>query len=519
MKNRFLVESWLQILTFFAESSPQFSDRTAMKKKASFTLRRQFGRLRLFLVGLFVILVLIQGAIFIGIMDVTWGEPYDKWLPELAIASGALLVGLILSIIYVSILEIRTRKHMSEAIGREMRQWRVAKSHVNILQEMASTLSSSYSVRKVMAITLDVCCLALAEMDVTKSSLSGAVFLYEGDELVPVAYRGFVGRDHETRIRGAMGVVGRALQQAELTVTEEPKQDPELKSILAYHECKKVLAIPLRAGYQIFGVIVLGTDKMFGLSNNDTELFGSIADQAVVGLQNAQLYQELAAEKRRIIETEESARKELARALHDGPAQRMANIVMGIDVVRTMLNGNTSQVKSELDRVELLAKQTTKEIRSMLFTLRPMILETEGLSAAIEEAAKKNRELSGADVRFIGGKHGDILDSEAQIVVYQIVEEALNNANKYAKANVIEVRFWQEENLFAAHVQDNGLGFDTYAVNTNYNKRGSLGMVNMHERAARIDGSLQVDSAPGSGTRITLVVPLDKHGNLENSRN
>jgi signal transduction histidine kinase len=72
--------------------------------------------------------------------------------------------------------------------------------------------------------------------------------------------------------------------------------------------------------------------------------------------------------------------------------------------------------------------------------------------------------------------------------------------------------------LFAVHVQDNGLGFDTYAVNTNYSKRGSLGMVNMHERAARIDGSLKVDSVPGSGTRITLVVPLKKHGILENSR-
>lgn len=489
-----------------------------MKKKASFTLRRQFGQLRLFLVGLFIVLVLIQAAIFVGVIDATWGEPFDKWLPELVIASGALLAGLILSVIYVSILEIRTRKHMSQAIGREMRQWRVAKSQVKILQEMASTLSASYSVRKVMAITLDVCCLALTEMDVTKSSLSGAVFLYEGDELAPVAYRGFVGRDHETRIPGTMGVVGRALQHSELTVTDNPKQDPELKSLLAYHDCKKVMAIPLRAGYQIFGVIVLGTDKLFGLSNNDMELFGSIADQAVVGLQNAQLYQELSTEKRRIIEAEESARKELARALHDGPAQRMANIVMGIDVVRTMLNGNSSQVKSELDRVEKLAKQTTKEIRSMLFTLRPMVLETEGLSAAVEVAAKKNRELSGADVSFIGAEYGDMLDSEAQIVVYQIVEEALNNSNKYAKANVIEVRFWLEDNLFAAHVQDNGLGFDTYAVNTNYSKSGSLGMVNMRERAARVDGSLQVDSEPGTGTRITLVVPLDKHGNLENAR-
>ena len=97
------------------------------------------------------------------------------------------------------------------------------------------------------------------------------------------------------------------------------------------------------------------------------------------------------------------------------------------------------------------------------------------------------------------------------------MEEALNNAYKYASASLIEIRFWCEDNLIAAQVRDDGRGFDTEAINSNYSLRGSLGMVNMRERAARIDGALQVDSAPGSGTRVTLVVPLDKHGRNKTS--
>ena len=62
-------------------------------------------------------------------------------------------------------------------------------------------------------------------------------------------------------------------------------------------------------------------------------------------------------------------------------------------------------------------------------------------------------------------------------------------------------------------VSDNGVGFDVQSVNASYSTRGSLGMVNMHERAERVDGSLRVDSSPGKGTTVTLVVPLEKHGN------
>jgi signal transduction histidine kinase len=264
--------------------------------------------------------------------------------------------------------------------------------------------------------------------------------------------------------------------------------------------------------------MVIGLDMAVQFNADHFDLFNSVADQAVIALQNAQLYQNLQAEKQRIIEADEEARKELARDLHDGPTQSIAAIAMRVNFVRSLINKNPEQALGELEKVEELAKQTSREIRGMLFTLRPLVLETQGLGAAVETVMKRIRETENLSLRLVGSEHGDLLNEQAQGVVFSIVEEALGNARKHSKAHTIEVRFWQEDNLFVARVRDDGSGFDTRDVNRDYSLRGSLGMVNMQERAERINGSLRVESAPGQGTMVTLVVPLDKHGRLSTNK-
>jgi signal transduction histidine kinase len=108
------------------------------------------------------------------------------------------------------------------------------------------------------------------------------------------------------------------------------------------------------------------------------------------------------------------------------------------------------------------------------------------------------------------GNATNYLDTSETSVVFHIIEEALSNARKYSEANLVEVRLWVEDDLFVAQVADDGVGFDAKEIMGNYESRGSLGMVNMRERAALINGSLDVKSAPEQGTTITLVVPLKK---------
>jgi signal transduction histidine kinase len=101
-----------------------------------------------------------------------------------------------------------------------------------------------------------------------------------------------------------------------------------------------------------------------------------------------------------------------------------------------------------------------------------------------------------------------LLDRDTQGVIFYIVEEAIGNARKHAQADNIDVRLFVEGGNFVAEIEDDGAGFDVDSVQVRYDERGSLGMLNMYERADLIGGKLDIVSAPGEGTRIRITVPL-----------
>ncbi|MCP4357190.1 MAG: GAF domain-containing sensor histidine kinase [Chloroflexi bacterium] len=483
-----------------------------MTKKIAAIIKKEFKRLNLLLLVIMGVSVLLLAAIYVLAYVVVLQAEVIDWLPGLVIV--ALLV-IITDIIIYAVVDSRgkqTEKAVSSSLESNLRQLRSAYSRAKSLQSMASVMRATLSFERVVEEALNVSTLSIEEMGVPRHSLVGAVFLYHGRDLVPVATRRFPNLDEGKTIKGQQGMVGDALNNAEITISDVPRQDPELRAFVAFQNCAAAACIPLRAGFQIFGAMVIGSQTALKFEQEQFELFAAVADQAVIALQNAQLYQKLEAEKQRIIEADEDARKELARDLHDGPTQSIAAIAMRINFIRSLMTKNPGQVLLELEKVEQLAKQTSKDIRGMLFTLRPLVLETQGLTAAVETVITRLKENDGLNIRLSGGEYGELLTESAQSVVFSIVEEALGNARKYSEADLILVRFWQEENLFVALVQDNGNGFDVQEVNTDYSSRGSLGMINMRERADRIDGSLKLDSVIGKGTKVTLVVPLDKHG-------
>jgi signal transduction histidine kinase len=146
----------------------------------------------------------------------------------------------------------------------------------------------------------------------------------------------------------------------------------------------------------------------------------------------------------------------------------------------------------------------------MLFTLRPLVLESQGLIPALESMAEKMQETYNQNVS-VDADPTIIAEMEAgkQGVLFYIAEEAVNNARKHAKAAHIWVRLKSAgEELALLEVRDDGVGFSTNSVEANYNGRGSLGMINMRERTELLNGVLTVNSTEGKGTCISLVFPL-----------
>ncbi|NLF63248.1 MAG: GAF domain-containing protein, partial [Chloroflexi bacterium] len=372
-----------------------------MVEKLSKHLRRAF--LRSYFLFFILLLLLAAGiAGFFYLLALLNGQTLMGWWPTLIVMGVALGIVALLVLVVGSSLNRRVYKATRSLLEEEYQRLRLADSRARALQAMAATLRTTLSFERVVDAALDVCSRVVREMGVPTRALVGAVFLYDRNQLVPVATRSFIPADLERRIEREAGIIGIALEKVEPAVTYTPKDDPALGRLLTFQECQTAVCIPLRAGFQIFGVMVIGSEQRLQFNQGQIDHFNAVADQAVIALQNAQLYQDLRAEKQRLVQADEDARKALARDLHDGPTQSIAAIAMRINYLRTLIERDPDQAMVELDKIEQLARETSQEVRGMLFTLRPLVLETEGLAAALETVINRIHEADDVQVRMVG---------------------------------------------------------------------------------------------------------------------
>jgi len=402
----------------------------------------------------------------------------------------------------------RTQEQMEE------KRWRVQSERLRAIYELTSTLTATLSYKRVLDSALDMGYAALNPDpdEAGEEKLVSAVLLFKGDKLRIGSARRFTNADMKISLIGEEGILKKVFDEGEPVASTDIGYDPELGRIIAVRNCTSAYVFPLRSGFNVYGATLFAHPDPKYFNADRRNILDIIGRQAVVAIQNARLYQDLIEEKNRMVEVHEEARKKLARDLHDGPTQSVAAIAMRVNLARRMMERNTTSAGEEMVKIEELAHRTSKEIRHMLFTLRPLILESQGLAAALQAMAEKMKEtFSQSVVVNIDQKLSDQLEMGKQGVIFYIVEEAVNNARKHANAANITVRLNQlEPGIALLEIADDGLGFDVQEVNQAYDKRGSLGMINLRERAELVNGRLNIDSAPGKGTRVQVYIPLSE---------
>ncbi|MEM8858922.1 MAG: GAF domain-containing sensor histidine kinase [Chloroflexota bacterium] len=462
---------------------------------------------------IFMALIVLPISVVVGLLISGSSLTYipTEW-PRLVWFSLGFLI--LLTLVFLLVLRGRSdtmRFAIEKAAGKELKVLRSSYKKNLALQEMAYRLRATLNLDEVLESALNVCTLGMQDAGVPEKNIVAGIMLYEGDELKLVARRRME-RGALFNIDDSVGAINKSMNNAEPIILNDIDRDPVLSQFGSFRRCRTAVVIPLRVRFQIYGAMVIGSEVKFKFGEDSMELFLSVADQMVIALQNAQLAQDLVNEKQKLMEAETEARRQLARDLHDGPTQTVSAIAMRLNFIRNLIDQDSEEAKKEIDRVEEMAKNTAKDIRGMLFTLRPLVLETQGLGPALETIMNRISEETGIVMRLTGGETGDLLNPQAQSVLFHIIEEALGNARKHSNASNIDVRLWNEDGLVVTRIQDDGVGFAVDDVMGNYSSRGSLGMINMRERAETIDGSIQVNSAPGKGTAITVVVPLDRQG-------
>ncbi|MBN1991671.1 MAG: GAF domain-containing sensor histidine kinase [Anaerolineae bacterium] len=283
---------------------------------------------------------------------------------------------------------------------------------------------------------------------------------------------------------------------------------------------RNLLCAPLVLYDRVIGVLEV-RNKKGDFSRNDLELLQAIASCAAIAIENARLRENMLAERDRVIEIGEQTRKEVASDLHDGPIQLVSAMMMQLQFCRQALEKDPSLLPKQFVSMHELGQQAVHQMRTMLFELRPLVLETEGLVAALRVFLERRRqEVKTIRLTLTLKTHqpsGQIsrLEDKVEVALFAIVQEAVNNALKHAQANNIIVHLKESPTAIYATIVDDGKGFEIDKVMRNYEQRGSLGLVNIRERTELIGGELAMNSAPSRGTHISVYVPKAKEERMQ----
>lgn len=333
------------------------------------------------------------------------------------------------------------------------------------------------------------------------------------DELVFEVIEGGGGESLERRrLKRDQGIAGWVATHCEPLMVDDVTKDERFYSEIdrvSSFKTNSLLCVPLISKSAVIGVLQLLNKKsgeMF--DRDDLDILTIFASQSATAIENARLYQTVREERDRVIAVEEDVRRSLARDLHDSLAQLLAAALMNVRFMNEEVSKHKVVPQSDLVLLERVISKALYQVRTMLFDLRPVILETRGLGAALESYAKRLRQEGTGKLHLSVDRRLDRLPPRSETVVFAIIREALNNVRRHARAKNVWLRVTRDDASLLVTVEDDGQGFDVALVERVYAERGSIGLLSMKERADAVGGKVTIDSEVGRGTRVVLTVPL-----------
>jgi PAS domain S-box-containing protein len=371
------------------------------------------------------------------------------------------------------------------------------------LQKAYNEISALYNVASVASASLDLDTILERSLDrvlATMKSDKGVIHLFdETEKTLRLAAQQGIPPNMIAQIDPVMpgsGLMGWVFDHGTPLMIPNLANDPRAPQAVRTNGLLTYVGVPMRAKGKVLGVFSVFGEAGHQLYMEEMTLLASIADQVGVAVEHAWLYQQ--AEQLAVMEE----RERLARDLHDSVTQSLYCLTLFAEAGRRLIkSGDLERAESYLARLADTAQDALKEMRLLVYELRPPPLEREGLVGAIQQRL-------GAVERRVGVKAHLLVDDAVRLPapveegLYRIVQEALNNALKHAMATSVTVRIHVAEEHVELEVVDDGIGFDPAAAG----KMSGMGLANMQERAKRLGGALQVVSAPGKGTKVIVSV-------------
>ncbi len=258
-----------------------------------------------------------------------------------------------------------------------------------------------------------------------------------------------------------------------------------------------LLAVPLQTSERTVGVLTVygKVGKRFG--QRDVEVMTLFAHQAAVAIENARLYEQA----RTLAVAEE--RNRMAREIHDTLAQGFTGILLQLQVAESLLDGEEPDARARLQRAQELARSSLREARRSVWNLRPSTLQGRTLPEALGDYLTEWRGQTGIGTKLVLRGEARPLAPGTEETLLRVAQESLNNAYKHARAAHVEVTLTIAPGKVTLRVCDDGIGIGEVARPSD---GGGFGLVSMRERAGRLGGTLEIESSPGQGTCVQVVV-------------
>ena len=206
----------------------------------------------------------------------------------------------------------------------------------------------------------------------------------------------------------------------------------------------------------------------------------------------------------RVIEAQENERRQLARQMHDGPAQSLSNLILQAEICKRLFDLDPEQAHVELENLKQAVNATFQDIRRFIFGLRPMILDDLGLVPALRRYTQDFQEKSGLSIDFNLMGEERRLAPPVEVTIFRAVQELLKNVDRHAHATHVNVTLNLEGEQLLVTVEDDGSGFEVEETLAVAKERKALGLATIQERIELLGGKMELDSRMGQGTKVRL---------------
>jgi signal transduction histidine kinase len=367
---------------------------------------------------------------------------------------------------------------------------------LNLLNDVATALTSSLDVDEILDKTLD---LLLDYLEVE----AGEIFLREDgeQELRLALHRGDFTQEfsHLDRFRVGEGFIGMVAATGKPLVSNDLSHDMHyLRPAVVEAGFKCIACIPLLAGGKVVGVMSAATRHDRKMDERELNLLAAIGTWAGMTIENARLNRQ----SRRLAVLEE--RERIGMDLHDGIIQSIYGVGLALDYARMSLGEDPSQARQKIEESIDALNDTIRDIRAYILDLRPRQFHGEDLKQGLQRLVDEFQANCVTHVNLLGPEDGLVDFPKANATaLFHICQESLANIAKHARAEHAEVHLWTARERVLLEISDDGQGFDLRKMSVTLGH----GLSNMHARARKVGGDVEITSAPGEGTTVLAWVP------------